>query len=179
MDMVMVMQMLMLITMMLMKMSIFCHNDNGGVRPLESICIGLWNGQRAGRLSAVFLYSAFRISVFLQCIAERFPAVNTDLFKSCPFSSPRAVLSLNWRDQTVHFRLESRNMASSMIVSKVCFKMFQAVSKCIPMKKIIIEKQCFRGASAIIKSGRQGSWMNSFLGSVCRHFVAMESLIGR
>ena len=56
---------MMLITMMLMKMSIFCHNDNGGVRPLESICIGLWNGQRAGRLSAVFLYSAFRISVFL------------------------------------------------------------------------------------------------------------------
>ena len=56
---------MMSITMMLMKMSIFCHNDNGGVRPLESICIGLWNGQRAGRLSAVFLYSAFRISVFL------------------------------------------------------------------------------------------------------------------
>ena len=50
---------MMLITMMLMKMSIFCHNDNGGVRPLESICIGLWNGQRAGRLSAVFLYSVF------------------------------------------------------------------------------------------------------------------------
>ena len=56
---------------------------------------------------------------------------------------------------------------------------FEDVSKFIWMKKIIIEKQCFRGAPAIIKSGRQGSWMNSFLGSVCRHFVAMESLIGR
>ena len=136
--------------------------------------------ERAGsRLYFFILY--FCISVFLQCIAERFPAVNTDLFKSCPFSSPRAVLSLNWRDQTVHFRLESRNMASSMIVSKVCFKMFQAVSKFIPMEKRIVEKQCFTlGAPAIIiRTDCRRTWLNSFLGSVCRHFVTMETLIGR